>query len=108
MLLETLKMEHRRPGTSGLGVSELALGKMQFGWTADEETVFAIMGANKAHSLGIAHVAPTWLLTNPLITAPIFGAHSIRQWQRNPTVVGFRLSDDGMHVLNETSDRRKA
>lgn len=38
-------MEIRRLGRSGLEVSELALGTMQFGWTADQETAFAIMDA---------------------------------------------------------------
>jgi aryl-alcohol dehydrogenase-like predicted oxidoreductase len=38
-------MQTRQVGSSGLQVSELALGTMQFGWTADEETAFAIMDA---------------------------------------------------------------
>lgn len=36
-------MEYRKLGRSGLKVSELCLGTMQFGWTADEPTSFAIM-----------------------------------------------------------------
>jgi aryl-alcohol dehydrogenase-like predicted oxidoreductase len=36
-------MEYRKVGESGLDVSELALGTMQFGWTVDEETAYAIM-----------------------------------------------------------------
>ena len=38
-------MEYRKLGSSGLEVSELALGTMQFGWTADEDTAFAILDA---------------------------------------------------------------
>jgi Predicted oxidoreductases (related to aryl-alcohol dehydrogenases) len=38
-------MEYRRLGRSGLYVSSLCLGSMQFGWTADEATSFAIMDA---------------------------------------------------------------
>lgn len=38
-------MEYRRLGRSGLQVSSLCLGSMQFGWTADEATSFAIMDA---------------------------------------------------------------
>lgn len=38
-------MEYRKVGRSGLDVSELALGSMQFGWTADEATAFSIMDA---------------------------------------------------------------
>lgn len=36
-------MEYRKLGRSGLDVSELCLGTMQFGWTADEDASFAIM-----------------------------------------------------------------
>ena len=38
-------MEYRRLGRTGLKVSPLCLGSMQFGWTADEETSFAVMDA---------------------------------------------------------------
>ncbi|MEO7717789.1 MAG: aldo/keto reductase [Capsulimonas sp.] len=36
-------MELRRVGRTGLQVSEICLGTMQFGWTADEATSFAVM-----------------------------------------------------------------
>ncbi len=38
-------MAYRRLGGTGLKVSRLCLGSMQFGWTADEETSFAVMDA---------------------------------------------------------------
>ena len=38
-------MEYRQLGRTGLKVSLLCLGSMQFGWTADEETSFAVMDA---------------------------------------------------------------
>lgn len=38
-------MEYRRLGRTGLKVSPLCLGSMHFGWTADEETSFALMDA---------------------------------------------------------------
>jgi aryl-alcohol dehydrogenase-like predicted oxidoreductase len=38
-------LEYRKLGKSGLKVSELCLGTMQFGWTADGETSRAIMDA---------------------------------------------------------------
>jgi len=38
-------MAYRRLGRTGLKVSPLCLGSMQFGWTADEETSFAVMDA---------------------------------------------------------------
>lgn len=38
-------MNYRKMGRTGLQVSELCLGTMQFGWTADEPTSFAVMDA---------------------------------------------------------------
>ena len=38
-------MELRNVGRTGLQVSEICLGTMQFGWTADEETSFQVMDA---------------------------------------------------------------
>ena len=43
-------MEYRRLGRTGLKVSTICLGTMQFGWTADEATAHAIM--NRAVELG--------------------------------------------------------
>lgn len=43
-------MEYRRLGRTGLKVSTICLGTMQFGWTADEKTSFAVM--SKAVELG--------------------------------------------------------
>ena len=39
------EIEYRRLGRTGLKVSPLCLGSMNFGWTADEETSFAVMDA---------------------------------------------------------------
>lgn len=38
-------MKHKNLGRTGLRVSEICLGAMTFGWTADKETSFAIMDA---------------------------------------------------------------
>lgn len=38
-------MDYRRLGRSGMKVSELCLGTMQFGWTADEETSRRVLAA---------------------------------------------------------------
>ncbi|MCP4428597.1 MAG: aldo/keto reductase [Chloroflexi bacterium] len=43
-------MEYRRLGRTGLKVSTICLGTMQFGWTADQPTSHAIM--NRAMALG--------------------------------------------------------
>ena len=39
------RIQYRRLGRTGLKVSPLCLGSMQFGWTADEKTSFAVMDA---------------------------------------------------------------
>ena len=39
------EIQYRRLGRTGLKVSPLCLGSMNFGWTADDETSFAVMDA---------------------------------------------------------------
>lgn len=61
-------MEYRNLGKSGLKVSELCLGSMQFGWTANKELSYQIL--NKAYDAGInfidtADVYSRWVQGNP-------------------------------------------
>lgn len=61
-------MEYRNLGRTGLKVSELCLGTMQFGWTADEETSYSVL--NAAWDAGInfidtADVYSRWAQNNP-------------------------------------------
>jgi aryl-alcohol dehydrogenase-like predicted oxidoreductase len=61
-------MEYKTLGRTGLKVSELCLGTMQFGWTADEETSFKVLDA--AFEAGInffdtADVYSRWVEGNP-------------------------------------------
>ena len=61
-------MDYRRLGQSGLKVSELCLGTMQFGWTADEKTSLEVL--NAAYEAGInfidtADVYSRWVDGNP-------------------------------------------
>ncbi|NMB54503.1 MAG: aldo/keto reductase [Leptolinea sp.] len=61
-------MEYRYLGSTGLRVSEIGLGSMQFGWTADEETSFSIL--SKAVDAGInfidsADIYSRWVKGNP-------------------------------------------
>ena len=44
-------MNYRRLGRTGLKVSEICMGTMQFGWTADEDTAHQIL--DKAFGLGV-------------------------------------------------------
>ena len=61
-------MEFRNVGRTGLKVSALCLGSMQFGWTADEATAFQVLSA--AWEAGInfidtADIYSRWVQGNP-------------------------------------------
>lgn len=61
-------MEYRKLGRTDLKVSELCIGTMQFGWTADEETSFKVLSAS--HNAGInfidtADIYSRWAEGNP-------------------------------------------
>lgn len=61
-------MQYHNLGRSGLKVSQLCLGSMQFGWTADEQTAQRILSA--AYEAGInfidtADVYSRWVEGNP-------------------------------------------
>lgn len=61
-------MEYRRLGRTGLKVSSICLGTMQFGWSADEQTAHGIM--NEAVALGCnfldtADIYSSWIEGNP-------------------------------------------
>jgi aryl-alcohol dehydrogenase-like predicted oxidoreductase len=61
-------MEIRKLGRTGLEVSELALGTMQFGWTADEECSFAVMDSYVdagGNLIDTADVYSSWADGNP-------------------------------------------
>jgi aryl-alcohol dehydrogenase-like predicted oxidoreductase len=61
-------MEYRRLGDSGLKVSELALGTMQWGWTTDEENARAVMDAfleAGGNLIDTADVYSRWVEGNP-------------------------------------------
>ncbi len=61
-------MEYRNLGRTGLKVSELCLGTMQWGWTADESTSFAVMDAFVAaggNFIDTADIYSRWAEGNP-------------------------------------------
>lgn len=61
-------MEYRRLGRSGLKVSALCLGTMQFGWTANEPAAFAVMDAFVAAGgtfIDTADIYSHWVEGNP-------------------------------------------
>ncbi len=61
-------MEYRNLGRTGLKVSEICLGTMQFGWTADEQTSFKILDAfyeAGGNFIDTADVYSRWAEGNP-------------------------------------------
>jgi aryl-alcohol dehydrogenase-like predicted oxidoreductase len=61
-------MEYRNLGKTGLKVSELCMGTMQFGWTADEDLSFQILDQSFATGLNFidtADVYSRWVEGNP-------------------------------------------
>ena len=61
-------MEYRKLGRTGLKVSELCMGTMQFGWTADEALSFQILDASYAAGINFidtADVYSRWVEGNP-------------------------------------------
>ncbi len=61
-------MEYRNLGRTGLKVSEICLGSMQFGWTADEETSFQILSAAVDAGINLidtADIYSRWVKGNP-------------------------------------------
>lgn len=63
-----MEIKYKKLGRTGLKVSELCMGSMQFGWTADENLSFKIL--NSAYAKGInfidtADVYSRWVEGNP-------------------------------------------
>jgi len=61
-------MEYRNLGKCGLKVSELCLGTMQFGWTADEDLSYLILNAaveSGINFIDTANIYSRWVEGNP-------------------------------------------
>ncbi|MCS6845888.1 MAG: aldo/keto reductase [Caldilineales bacterium] len=71
------------------------------------ERSFAVLEAAEqvAQSRGktVAQIALAWLLTQPVITAPIIGANSVEQLQDSLGAAGLRLTEEEMEALNAAS-----
>jgi len=68
-------MQYTYLGRSGLSVSRLCLGTMNFGPQTDEPTAHLIM--DSAREAGINFFA--WLLAQPAVTAPVVGPRNPAQ-----------------------------
>jgi aryl-alcohol dehydrogenase-like predicted oxidoreductase len=55
----------------------------------------------QAHGKSITATALAWMLSNPVITAPIIGANTVEQLNEGLSAVGYRLSADDVKTLND-------
>ncbi|MGF1506321.1 MAG: aldo/keto reductase [Anaerolineae bacterium] len=53
----------------------------------------------EGHGKRLTHVALAWMLTQPVITAPIIGVRTVAQLEDNLGAVGFRLTDEEMSYI---------
>ncbi len=59
----------------------------------------------KAHNKTVGQTALAWMLTNPVMTAPIIGANTVEQLNNLLGAAGYRLGEDDMKALNDASKK---
>ena len=67
----------------------------------------ALESIGRAHGKSIAETALAWLLTNPVVTAPIVGANTAAQLKSSLGVAGYRLSAEEMATLHGLTEYPK-
>jgi len=115
-------MEYRNLGRTGLKVSELCLGTMNFGWTADEQAAYQVFDA--AFSAGInfidtADVYTRWHPGNPGGVAETYIGNWLKNKKRDQIILATKVrgkmgdgpNDEGLgrvHIMQavEASLRR--
>ena len=83
-------MESRSLGRTGLKVSELCLGTMQFGWTADEQTSYQVMSAGFESGINFfdtADVYSSWVPGNAGGVAETY----LGNWMRSQEIARDRI-----------------
>jgi aryl-alcohol dehydrogenase-like predicted oxidoreductase len=73
------------------------------GWAV----IDALDEIGKAHGKTVAQTSLAWLLTNPVVTAPIIGANTAEQCKDACGAAGYRLSSDEMKRLNDLTSYYK-
>ncbi len=113
-------MEYRNLGRTGLKVSELCLGTMQFGWTADEDTSFKILSTafeSGINFIDTADVYSRWSPGNPGgVSEGIIGSwlkeqgiprHQVILATKVRGVMGDGPNDEGLsraHIMSAVDD----
>ncbi len=116
-------MEYRNLGRTGLKVSELCLGTMQFGWTADEASSYEILSAAFEEGINFidtADIYSRWSAGNPGgISETIIGGwlkkkgiprHQIILATKVRGVMGDGPNDEGLsraHIMSAVEDSLK-
>ncbi len=68
-----------------------------------QKTLGKLEEIGHGHGKSILQTALAWLLSNPIITAPIIGASSVQQLTESLGAVGYRLNDAEIAALNQVS-----
>ncbi|HEY3291624.1 MAG TPA: aldo/keto reductase [Anaerolineae bacterium] len=66
-----------------------------------ERVLDTLESIGHSHKKSIPQTALAWLLSNPVITAPIIGASTVQQLQDSLSAVGYRLDENEMNQLNQ-------
>ncbi len=104
-------MDYRRLGRTGLKVSPLALGTMQFGWTADEQASYAVMDAYfeaGGNLLDTADVYSRWAEGNPGgVSEEIIGRWLSSRGNRDDIIVATKVRGQmGEGILHQGLSKR--
>ena len=113
-------MEFRKLGRTGLKVSELCLGTMQFGWTADENLAYEILNAAFAAGINFfdtADIYSRWVDGNPGGVAEEIIGRWLKKFNipRDQVVIATKVrgpmgegaNDEGLsryHIMNAIED----
>lgn len=88
-------MEYRNLGRTGLKVSELCMGSMQFGWTTDEQHAFEVLDAFVADGgnfIDTADVYSRWAEGNPGgVAEEIIGRWMKERGNRNSLIIATKV-----------------
>ncbi len=76
----------------------------KYGADRDFALIEKLEAIGRAHGKTVAQTALAWLLTNPVMTAPIIGANTPAQLADSLGAAGYRLASDEMDALNTLTD----
>jgi len=103
------RMQHRPLGRTGLKVSALALGTMQFGWTADEVTSHAILDAyvqSGGNFIDTADIYSNWAPGNEGGTSERIIGNWLREQRREDFVIATKARGDMGGPLRQGLNKR--